>query len=197
MKAVLARHDELLRRAIEDHGGYVVSMTGLCELAAVRGTEGVLEAVADVFDVTACSGQTLEQALVEFLRHKELLLVLDNCEHVLDEAAELVEALGQRSCPRVVVLATSREGMGIDGERILAVPSLGCAERLRVPIRRDPGCGRGEALRRSRGRPGPELEINADNVGVGRPGSVAECVLGAPGDDAHRGRVSHPSEGRR
>ena len=131
MKAVLARHDELLRRAIEDHGGYVVKTTGLCELAAVRGTEGVLEAVADVFDVTARSGQTLEQALVEFLRHKELLLVLDNCEHVLDEAAELVEAL-ERSCPRVVVLATSREGMGIDGERILAVPSLGG----RAPTRR-------------------------------------------------------------
>ena len=77
-----------------------------------------------MFDVTARSGLTLEQALVEFLRHKELLLVLDNCEHVLDEAAELVEML-ERSCPRVRVLATSREGLGIDGERILAVPSLG------------------------------------------------------------------------
>ncbi|MFI5047960.1 MAG: ATP-binding protein, partial [Acidimicrobiia bacterium] len=95
----------------------------LCELAAVRSTEGVTEAVAGVFDVTARSGQTLEQALVDFLQHKELLIVLDNCEHVLDEAAELVETL-ERSCSQVRVLATSREGLSIDGERILAVPSL-------------------------------------------------------------------------
>ena len=72
----------------------------LCELAPVRSTEGVLEAVTNVFDVTARSGQTLEQALVEFLRDKELLLVLDNCEHVLDEAAGLAELL-ERSCSRV------------------------------------------------------------------------------------------------
>src|SRR5262249_37211471 len=57
----------------------------LCELAPVRSTEGVVEAVANVFEVAARSGQTLEQALVEFLQNKELLLVLDNCEHVLDE----------------------------------------------------------------------------------------------------------------
>jgi predicted ATPase/class 3 adenylate cyclase len=95
----------------------------LCELAAVRSTESVVDAVAEVFDVTARSGQTREQALLDFLRHKELLVVLDNCEHVLDEAAELVEAI-ERFCPRTQVLATSREGLGIDGERILAVPSL-------------------------------------------------------------------------
>src|SRR5439155_14055166 len=93
----------------------------LCELAPVRSAESVLDAVAEVFDVTARSGQTLEQALLDFLRHKELLVVLDNCEHVLDEAADLVEAI-ERSCPGTKVLATSREGLGIDGERILAVP---------------------------------------------------------------------------
>ena len=67
--------------------------------------------------------QSLEQALVEFLRGKELLLVLDNCEHVLAPAAALVEAL-ERTCPHVAVLATSREGLAIDGERMVAVPSL-------------------------------------------------------------------------
>ena len=95
----------------------------LCELASVRSTESVVDAMAEVFDITPRSGQTLEQALLDFLRHKELLVVLDNCEHVLDEAADLVEAI-ERSCPRTRVLATSREGLGIDGERILAVPSL-------------------------------------------------------------------------
>ena len=96
----------------------------LCELAPVRDPNGVVDAVAGVFDVAARSGQTLEQALVEFLRGKQLLLVLDNCEHLLEPVAALVAVL-ERSCSRLAVLATSREGFGIDGERILAVPSLG------------------------------------------------------------------------
>jgi predicted ATPase len=62
--------------------------------------------------------------LVEFLRGKQLLLVLDNCEHLLEGAAELAEAL-QRSCERLVILATSREGLGIEGERLVPVPPLG------------------------------------------------------------------------
>ena len=62
----------------------------LVELAPVRSAEGVVDAVAKVFDVAARSGLTIDQALVEFLRHKELLLVLDNCEHVLDDAGRVV-----------------------------------------------------------------------------------------------------------
>jgi len=96
----------------------------LCELAPVRDPAGVIDAVSGIFDVAARSGQTLEQALVEFLRGKRLLLVLDNCEHLLEPVAALVAVL-ERSCPHLAILATSREGFGIDGERILAVPSLG------------------------------------------------------------------------
>jgi predicted ATPase/class 3 adenylate cyclase len=94
-----------------------------CELAPVRDRAGVAEAVAGVFSVTARVGQTVQEALVEFLRQKELLVVLDNCEHVLESAAHLVSTL-QRSCARLVVLATSREGLGVDGERLVPVPSL-------------------------------------------------------------------------
>ena len=95
----------------------------LVELAAIRDPEGVPGAFAAVFGVTARTGQTLEQSLVEFLRSKQLLLVVDNCEHLLEGVADLVEML-ERSCPGVVVLATSREGLALDGERMLAVPSL-------------------------------------------------------------------------
>ena len=134
----------------------------LVELAPVRNAEGVLEAVANVFDVTARLGLTLEQALVEFLRHKELLLVLDNCEHVLDEAAELMEMLEQ-SCPRVQMLATSREGLGIDGERILAVPSLG-SPRPDASVRGDRGCRRCAPVRGSGSRVRRRVEITAENA---------------------------------
>jgi predicted ATPase/class 3 adenylate cyclase len=95
----------------------------LCELAPIRDPAGVVDAVAAVFEVAPRSGQTVEQALVEFLRTKQLLLMLDNCEHVLEAVASLVAAL-ERSCAQLVMLPTSREGLGIDGERILVVPSL-------------------------------------------------------------------------
>ena len=97
--------------------------TWLCELASVRDGSCVDDAVAAVFSVTARAGQSTREALVDFLRHKELLLVLDNCEHLLAGAAALAEVL-QRSCARLAILATSREGLGIDGERMIPVPSL-------------------------------------------------------------------------
>ena len=53
------------------------------------------------------------------LSHKQLLLVLDNCEHVLGSVARLVARI-ERKCPGVAVLATSREGMAIDGEQVIA-----------------------------------------------------------------------------
>jgi predicted ATPase len=95
----------------------------LAELAPVRDVGGVDEAVAAVFSLTARAGQGTREALAEFLRAKELLLVLDNCEHLLDAAAALAGTLA-RSCERVVILATSREGLGIDGERLVPVPPL-------------------------------------------------------------------------
>ena len=83
----------------------------LCELAPVRDVAAVDDAVAAVFSVTAPAGLSTQEALVEFLRGKQLLLVLDNCEHLLEGAAALAGVL-QRSCERLVILATSREGLG-------------------------------------------------------------------------------------
>ena len=58
---------------------------------------------------------TLEESIVAALRGKHLLVVLDNCEHVIDAVAELVDTV-VGSCPGVSVLATSREALGVDGE---------------------------------------------------------------------------------
>jgi predicted ATPase len=95
----------------------------LCELAPVRDPAAVDDAVAAVFSVTASAGLSTSEALVEFLRGKQLVLVLDNCEHLLEGAAALAGVL-QRSCDRLVILATSREGLGIEGERLVPVPPL-------------------------------------------------------------------------
>ena len=62
--------------------------------------------------------------LVDALRDRDLLLVLDNCEHVIESCAELTAALLQ-SCPKIRILATSREPLGVAGERVWPVPPIG------------------------------------------------------------------------
>jgi predicted ATPase/class 3 adenylate cyclase len=95
----------------------------LVELAPVRDPDGVPSALAVVFGVSVRFGMTLQESLAEFLRSKQLLVVLDNCEHLLEPVAELVEFL-EHHCAGLVVLATSREGLAVEGERMLPVPSL-------------------------------------------------------------------------
>ncbi len=95
----------------------------LVEFAPVRDPDSVVDAVATVFRLTTRSGQTLEESLLEMLAGKQLLLVLDNCEHVIAEVARLVTRIEQE-CPGVVVFATSREGLAVDGEQLIALPPL-------------------------------------------------------------------------
>jgi predicted ATPase/class 3 adenylate cyclase len=95
----------------------------LIALAPVRDPEGLAETVAGVFRVTARPGLSVEESLALFLRDQRLLLVLDNCEHLLRRVASLVARI-EEACPGVRVLATSREGLGLRGEQILVVPSL-------------------------------------------------------------------------
>jgi predicted ATPase/class 3 adenylate cyclase len=63
------------------------------------------------------------QALAGYFAGRELLLVLDNCEHLVDSCAGLAEVL-MAACPRLHLLATSREALGVDGEKVVPVPSL-------------------------------------------------------------------------
>jgi predicted ATPase/class 3 adenylate cyclase len=95
-----------------------------CEFAPVADPDAVWETVAAPLRVQPFPGRSLEESVLEYLSEKRLLLVLDNCEHLLGAIARLVDAI-QRRCERVAVLATSREGLGVAGERMVAVPSLG------------------------------------------------------------------------
>jgi predicted ATPase len=83
----------------------------------------VPDAVMATFGLQAPTGMSVTEGLLEFLRTKELLLVLDNCEHVLRAVADLTTAV-TRSCPDARILATSREGVNVAGERMLGVASL-------------------------------------------------------------------------
>jgi predicted ATPase/DNA-binding SARP family transcriptional activator len=95
-----------------------------CELAPVTDPEAVWETVAACLQVQLLPGRTLVESVLDFLAAKRLLLVLDNCEHLLDAVGRLVDAIEHR-CPRVSVLATSREGLGLAGEQLVAIPPLG------------------------------------------------------------------------
>ena len=96
----------------------------LAELAALADPGLVPQAVAQAVGVREEPGRPLPATLAEALRPRRLLLVLDNCEHVLEAAARLADAL-VRGCPGVRVLATSRELLGVGGETAWRVPSLG------------------------------------------------------------------------
>ncbi|MCJ7438216.1 MAG: adenylate/guanylate cyclase domain-containing protein [Acidimicrobiia bacterium] len=96
----------------------------VCELAPVTDPDAVWETLAASLGVHPSPGRKLDDSVLEYLAPKRLLLVLDNCEHLLDAVAELVGAITQR-CPDVAMLATSREGLALAGEQIVAIPSLG------------------------------------------------------------------------
>ena len=80
--------------------------------------------MAAVFSVTAPPAKAPETPWWSSCAANRLL-VLDNCEHLLEGAAALAGVL-QRSCERLAILATSREAMGIEGERLVLVPPLAC-----------------------------------------------------------------------
>ena len=95
----------------------------LIELASIASSNDVPRAVADVLEVKEGPGRSLTQSVIAALQSRSALLVLDNCEHVIDGAAELVQAIAER-CPNVRVLATSREALGVSGEQLIAVGPL-------------------------------------------------------------------------
>ncbi len=104
---------------------------GACfvELAPITGPGLVQAEVARALGVEQEPGRPISDALVDFLRAKDILLLLDNCEHVIDAASELAQRLLE-SCPTLQILASSREPLGIGGETIFTVPSLELPDAL-------------------------------------------------------------------
>jgi predicted ATPase/class 3 adenylate cyclase len=95
----------------------------LVELAPIADPTAVVEVVSSALGVPQRQGLGLQVTILDFLRAKELLLLLDNCEHLIEAAARVVDEV-VRFCPQVRVLATSRERLGVSGERVIAVPGL-------------------------------------------------------------------------
>jgi predicted ATPase len=93
------------------------------ELASVGDGRVVAATVAAALDVGALPGRSALEGLADYLESRSLLLVLDNCEHVLLAAAELADAL-LRAAPDLTIVATSREPLRVAGEVVFRVPSM-------------------------------------------------------------------------
>jgi predicted ATPase len=95
----------------------------LFELAAVTDPASVPDAVAAVLGITQQPGKSMSDSVAAALQARVRLLVIDNCEHVLNAAADLIEAILAQSAT-VTILATSREGLGVAQEQVWPVSSL-------------------------------------------------------------------------
>lgn len=98
----------------------------LIELASVSDAGAVPAAIATVLGITPRGEASLSDAIAETLAGRELLLVIDNCEHLLGAAASIVGTILGRD-GRTRVVATSREALGVPGETTITVPPLPCA----------------------------------------------------------------------
>lgn len=114
------------RLALQVAGELVASYPGgvwQVELARLSDAALAPQAVAAVLGLREQPGRALPETIAEHLQARQVLLVLDNCEHLISACADLVTVL-LRSCPQIRVLATSREGLRVPGEIIYRVPSL-------------------------------------------------------------------------
>ncbi|MFW6091690.1 MAG: ATP-binding protein, partial [Actinomycetota bacterium] len=133
----------------------------LCELGVVGEDAAVPHAVAAAVGLSTPPGPSFDEAtVIEALRDRDLLLVLDGCEHLVDAVASLAAAI-LRHCPQVLLLATGRERIGVDGERVLpvaplAVPPPGAADALSAPATRL-FVDRAQAVR-------PDFDLAGDNA---------------------------------
>lgn len=106
--------------ALSDSAGTEVSFVGL---AAVGDPLSVVSAIASTLGVREPHNELLLEKLAAYLKHKALLLVLDNCEHLIEEVARVAEAL-LANCQNLRILATSREPLRAGGEHAYRIPSL-------------------------------------------------------------------------
>jgi predicted ATPase len=102
------------------------------ELASLADPSLVPQAAASALGVREEPGRPLIQTLTDYIQPRKILLILDNCEHLLDACAHFADTL-LKSCPKLRILASSREGLGITGETTYRIPSLSVPDQKKSP----------------------------------------------------------------
>jgi predicted ATPase/DNA-binding CsgD family transcriptional regulator len=113
----------LALRVAADLGRGFADGAWLVELAEVRDGSFVADAVLAALDLRDQTAMKPSQILVSDLRNRQLLLVLDNCEHLIGAVAALVSEL-LRAAPKLTVISTSREPLQVPGEQVIPIPPL-------------------------------------------------------------------------
>lgn len=148
----------------------------LVELAPVVDPALVEREVARALGVREAPGQPALEVLIDFLRFKQLLVALDNCEHVIGAAADLVEAIVTH-CPGVSVLATSREALALAGEAVLPIPSLGLPDANPDAI---DSAHHADDLRLERTAASESVRLFVDRAAASVPGFSVTAANAAP-----------------
>lgn len=107
----------------------------LVELAPISDPANIVATIAAVFELREAQSVSLLTILLDYLRAKHLLLILDNCEHLVEASAQIADQI-LHACPQLKILASSREALGINGETVFRVPSLKEAESTRLFVER-------------------------------------------------------------
>ncbi len=118
------------RLAVESAGrilGDFADGVWLVELAPVVDPANIMLTIGEVFDLRPGPGMSIDEVIAKQLADRQMLVIIDNCEHVLDGASAAIATLLSAG-PGINVIATSRESLGITGEAIVRVPSLGLPE---------------------------------------------------------------------
>jgi predicted ATPase/class 3 adenylate cyclase len=105
----------------------------LVELAAVSDEEAVASTMGEALGVTNQNGRPVLDALLDALELQSVVIVLDNCEHLIGGCAKVADAIVRR-CPQVHLITTSREPLGIGGETLYRVPSLSLPDQDQADI---------------------------------------------------------------
>ena len=170
------------RLALEAAAGAAADQTGafpdgvyLVQLAGLGSEEGLAPAIAQAIGLSFSGGRGPRQQLVEYLRRKAMLLVLDNCEQVLEDVGVVADILS--AAPGVAALATSRARLGLQGEHLFPVLGLRVPEEREVSIPEVVSCEAVKLFGEAARRVWPRFELESQAGAVAR---VCRLVEGIP-----------------
>ena len=134
-----------------------------CDLAPAWDENAVLRIIAAVLGVAPRPGLSVAAGVIEYCQARQMLLVLDNCEQVLDPVAQITGAL-LRDCPGVRILATSREGLDAEGEQIFTLGTLPMGDSVRLFADRATAVQRGFQLDSASAQAAGEITRRLDGI---------------------------------
>jgi len=111
----------------------------LVEFAPIADPSLIIQTISSTFEIGEVPGISLKTALHDFLREKKLLIILDNCEHLVETSAKVADEL-LHIAPNIKIIASSREALGINGETVYRVPSLSLPEQDDITKEAAMGC---------------------------------------------------------